>query len=182
MGSKWFPPGWELDVPNPGYGEISIYAYRHPFRGDPPVVEDWLTTLTGPQIGAFLAATTERAFQPDDAPAPDDGVLPSFVTPAVARGLLPHLQQAIIYAVAGVERHVRTYRDDSEPPPAPYCVNCGQGTGYTPGALPSTWCERHGHTPFGHGAGTRWQTAQYLHRRQAERWEAKQAREGGRHG
>jgi len=36
----------------------------------------------------------------------------------------------------------------------PYCAICGEGTGYSPGALPSQWCDQHGHQSFGMGSST----------------------------
>lgn len=180
MSITWYPPsGWLIDVPNPGGGEMDLVDLAHPDpdKGPALVTEDWEQTLTGPKIGAFLLAVTDRAFQSDTAAPDADGELPVWLTPAAARTLLPALQQAVVYAVAGGERYDRTWPDEDEPPRAPYCVRCGQGTLYTPGALPSDWCDRHGHWPFGYRDGTTWDAAQRWHEMDVARWERRRQRE-----
>lgn len=175
MASTWFPPGLALDVPNPGYGELRLEASAHPFRGEPLVDQDWQSTLTGPQLGEFLTQVTERAFHPEPASGPPGPALPDFVTPAVARAMLPALQQAVLEAVAGGDRFARVFLDNGRPV-QPYCVNCGAGSRSTiPGQLPCQWCDQHGHTPFGEGAEVSWSTAQRLHAARMKRWEAAEA-------
>ncbi len=188
MGTTWFPPGWTLDVPNPGYGELVVEAPRHPHTRPALVVEDWLVQLDGPEIGVFLSQVTAVACDLGD-PDPLGGrlgtpergwrpgrPLPSFVTPHVARRLLPALQQAVVYAVAGGERFERTFADADEPPDKPYCVNCGEGSPYAPGASTSAWCEQHGHHAYGMGAKRRWDIAQQEYRWRREQWERDQDR------
>lgn len=171
MSMSWSPDGWAIDVDNPGYGEMIVAAPRHPFSGTPIVVEDWEKELKGPEIGSFLCQITSRAFD-DQAPAPAAGeALPAFISPRAARTLLPALQQAVILATAGTDRYDRTFPDEDEAPAEPLCVRCQLGTFYTPGALPSEWCEQHGHTPFGMGSDTRWSTAQELYQIRRERWD-----------
>lgn len=168
MGAMWFPDGWELDVPNPGYGELMVYAPTRPYSGRPLVDEDWSTTLNGEDMGKFLRLVTARALEIEP-PMPDD--LPAFITVAVARGLLPALQMAVALAMAGGERYDRTFRDSDEAPHEPYCALCGEGTYYTPGALPSTWCDQYGHTAYGMRVGVKWETAQDIQKSRREWWD-----------
>lgn len=169
MSASFFPPGWALDVPNPGYGEIFIAADRNPFQGEPLVAEDWTDTLVGPEIGVFVAKITTRAFEPDTDDSATD--LPSFVTPAAARQLLPALIRAVALAVGGTDRFERTFHDESEPPDNPLCERCGLGTYFTPGALPSKYCEEYGHQPYGYGGNVTWDRAQQSYQWAKERWD-----------
>lgn len=176
MSVTFFPPGWHIDVPNPGYGEIFISALAEPFRGPAVTTDDWDQVLVGEEIGMFLTRVTQRAIG-DATDAHDPGYgreLPGFLTTTVAAGLLPALQQAVILAVAGTERYERIYPDDG-PPLEPLCVRCDQGTGFSPGPVAHPWCEQHGHEPFGWRAGHgSWDRAQAAYRQDTARWERRQ--------
>lgn len=164
MASTYFPAGWELDVPNPGYGELFVRAPRHPFRGEPLVAdEDWEAELYGPKVGEFLTQVTTHALTVESVAAPAGAMLPGFMSVQVARGLLPSLQEAVLLAVAGTDRHERTFRDADEGPARPLCVHCNEGTHFSPGALPCPWCEQHGHRAFGMNM-RRWENAQEVYR------------------
>ena len=61
MSTTWFPPGWILDVDNPGFGQLAIYAPAYPLTEPAVVTQDWAFTLYGPHIGAFLDAMLPKA-------------------------------------------------------------------------------------------------------------------------
>ena len=169
MSMAIYRPGMELYVDNPGYGELIVVAPAHPYDGRPLVDQDWTLSLYGPEIGEFLSEVTGRALGAD--PQDSGGMrLPAFVTAAVARTLLPALQEAVLLAVAGTDRYDRTFPDQDEPPSRPLCVRCNLGTAFSPGALPSTWCDRYGHRPYG-VVTERWDTAQEIHQLHVERWQ-----------
>lgn len=178
MSTTWFPPGWILDVDNPGYGELAIYAPTQPLTEPAVVTKDWATTLYGPQLGDFLDAVTRQAIHTDDT-RPGAHPLPAFLTPKVARGLLPRLQQAVLLAVAGGDRFDRTYPDRDDPPPRPLCVRCATGTLFTTESTHSTWCDQYGHRAYGVVTHS-WEYAHELHERRLRRWESRRASESNR--
>lgn len=155
--------GWELDVPNPGYGEVLIYT---PYE---MLDRERHRVLVGPEIGDFLAEVTVRALGGEPT-----SVAP-FLTEASARAILPSLQRAAILAAAGTDRYERTFSDETESPQGPLCTHCNEGTYFTPGAMPNKHCEEYGHTPYGYGAEVRWAAAQTLHTSRRERWERRRA-------
>ncbi len=176
MATTWFPDGWVLDVPNPGYGELLVQAPRDPYRGAPLVDEDWETTLNGAEVGEFLEGVTARALGPQPSEA---SRLPEFITAPAARALLPTLQKAVVEAVAGGDRFERTFLDPAEPPPRPRCVLCGEGSYDTAEqTVSSDWCDRYGHKAFGMGSETPWETALTRHQWLLRGWEARQGQEG----
>jgi hypothetical protein len=163
------PPGFDLYVDNPGYGEVIVLAVADPDESTPLVDQDWTLSLYGPEIGEFLTQVTGRALGTN--PTPSGGIrLPEFLTAAVARTLLPALQEAVVLAVAGTDRYERTFPDPGEHPPAPLCVHCNLGTYFTPGALRSAWCDEYGHRAYGVST-ERWETAQEIHQIRAEAWQ-----------
>lgn len=170
MSTTWYPPGMEIYVDNPGYGELGVLARANPYDSPALVTEEWHQELYGPQIGEFLDRVTDRAIGTDQK-RPGYIVLPKFLTEKVARNILPALQRATILATAGTDKFDRTYHQEpDEAPHAPLCVRCGLGTFYTPGAMPSQWCEQYGHKPYG-TATTRWDFAQEMHDLDYARWE-----------
>lgn len=166
----FYPQGWELSVDNPGFGQIDVLV---PAERDsdarPLVVDDWRAELRGPDLGAWLDALTTRAFEPDPAGAPT-APLPPFVTPAVARGLLPAFQRAVTLAVGGTDRFERVFPDSEDAPAEPLCVRCNKGSGFSP-PMP---CDQVGHTPFG-SRYARWNTAEEVHTHDVRRWETRRA-------
>jgi hypothetical protein len=185
MGITWYPEGLELDVPNPGYGELIVTADAQQYAGRALVTEDWQVRLTGADIGAFLAAVTARAVggpkpeihrHPDwDAWSPSD--LPGWCTQQVARDLLPALQRAVLLAVAGTDRFDRTYYAQEEGPHEPLCANCNEGSDYTPTGPAS--CAEYGHSAFGaRNPNFRWAPAQERYTWARERWQQQQQHRG----
>lgn len=168
MSTTWYPPGLEVHVDNPGYGEIVVIAPTFIFDGRPLVTTEWRRDLYGPKIGEFLTRVTHRALD-TDVVAPDPN-LPKFVTTTVARTLLPVLQQAAVLAAAGTDRYERTFPDPDVQPPAPLCLRCSLGTYFTPGAMQSDWCDEHGHSPFGMATRS-WDRAQEMHGWAVGAWE-----------
>lgn len=164
MSKIFCPPGLELYVNNPGYGEIIVTAPTAPFEGGKALVdEEWRRELYGPKIGQFLTWVTGRALGVE----PDRSDLPTFITDQVARTLLPDLQKAALLALGGTDRYDRTFPDDDDQHP-PLCAVCNLGTYFTPGAMPSPWCEQYGHRPFGTPT-RRWDDAQRSHARAVTR-------------
>lgn len=182
MSTIWYPPGMEIYVDNPGYGELVVVAPITPYQGKSLIKQgwgiepqEWHRELYGPQIGEFLDKVTDRALSVDEK-RPGHITLPSFLTEPVARTILPALQRATILATAGTDKFDRTYHPDpDEAPHAPLCVRCGFGTYYTPGAMQSDWCDQHGHKAYGTATG-RWETAQEMHDMAYARWERDLAR------
>jgi hypothetical protein len=103
--------------------------------------------------------------------------LPPFMKPHVARALLPVFQKAVVLAVGGSERYDRVLPDQDGSPQPPFCVRCDLGTFYTPGAMPNTWCEQYGHTPFGTADGTSWEAATAHYERRRRWWDQDRERE-----
>ncbi|WP_432976763.1 hypothetical protein [Dactylosporangium sp. CA-233914] len=180
MGMIFYPAGFELYVDNPGYGELFVVASTEPFPGEPLVHEEWQFDLYGTDLGQFLAQIIDRALDTD--PVRPGGIrLPTFITGAVAAVLLPALQRATILAIGGSDRYERTFPDTDEAPAGPLCVRCNLGTGYSPGALPSTWCEQHGHRAYG-VRSRRWELARRAHDHDLAMWKWERARERERAG
>ncbi|MEV6928432.1 hypothetical protein AB0M46_28645 [Dactylosporangium sp. NPDC051485] len=174
----FYPDGFELYVDNPGHGELFVVAATEPWNGDPLVHQEWRLDLYGSELGEFLARVTDRALDTDQA-WPGRVRLPAFITSAVAATLLPALQRATMLAIGGSDRYERTFPETDEAPAGPLCVRCNLGTPYPPGALPSTWCEQHGHRAYGVRPG-RWDLAQELHGHDLAMWQREQARERDR--
>ena len=172
MSALFNVPGWELDVDNPGYGELTIAALTDPHDREPLVTQEWRRELNGPNLGAFLAAVTAQALGGTPGAFGFDN-LPRFLTAAVARELLPALQAAALLALAGTDRYERVY-PDGERPAEPLCARCHTGSDYTTVASMSSWCAEHGHRPF--GTRLTWDEAQSMYRWDLERWERAQAR------
>lgn len=175
MGMIFCPAGFELYVDNPGHGELFVVAATRPSIGESSVHEDWQLDLYGPQLGEFLARVTDRAFDADQ-PRPGRVRLPAFITSAVAATLLPALHRATMLAIGGTDRYERTFPESDEAPAGPLCVRCNLGSPYSPGALPSTWCDQHGHRAYGVRTG-RWDLAQELYGHDLAMWKRQQARE-----
>jgi hypothetical protein len=170
VGATFYPAGWTLDVPKPGYGELFVFASRRPDVGPPLVTDDWDTRLDGPEIGEFLTQVTARAAGQEPEPGQTYGAtLPPFVTQPVAQSLLPTLQRAVTLAVAGTDRYERIFPDPHSVPPVPYCISCNEGTSFDRRVLPSAWCDEFGHQAFGMGV-TNWSIAQTIHDLHLERW------------
>src|SRR5438045_568686 len=110
MGMSWYPTNWEIDVENPGYGELFLRAAHED-------QDAWEATFLGPQIGALLDAVTELALGLEPAPGRIDALaLPPMLTAAAARTILPALQHAAVLAAAGGDVFERTFPDPEEPP------------------------------------------------------------------
>jgi hypothetical protein len=101
------------------------------------------------------------------------------IAPKVARGLLPHLQQAVLLAFAGGDRFDRTYRDQNDPPPRPLCVRSATGSLFTTEPIHATWCDQYGHRACGI-ASSSWEYAHELHELRLRRWESRRASESNR--
>lgn len=154
MSTSWFPDGFELHVENPGHGTMLILGDHG----------DWETELTGAELGQFLADVTARALGTEDQEAEHNAdwksSAPPFITAAAARRLLPSLQRAVILAGSGTDKFERLFVDPEDKPPAPLCAQCWEGSYYSGYPLGSSSCDQYGHTPFGFGDRTKWETAQ----------------------
>lgn len=100
MSRHWFPDGFELDVDDAGSGDMFIWSTDLDRR--------WQQQLHGSQIGVMLGEVTARALLVEGevvlfGPAVST-LLPSWVSPRLARRLLPALQEAVVLAIGGVER------------------------------------------------------------------------------
>lgn len=197
----YMDPGVEVDVANPGYGQILLFvtdtlpyngqAGLEPWQRRPLVTKPWQRDLHGAEIGEFLDKLTEQALTPDPGPAPVPGSLlrpatpviaagmqlPAFLKPAVARVLLPVFQKASFLAIAGTDRYDRTFPDPDDGPRPPYCARCNLGTIYTPDAMESAWCQEYGHIPFGTADRTSWAASTAHYERRRRWWEDDQQRE-----
>ena len=172
MSMIFYPDGWELAVDNPGFGELSIRALTNPYDSEPLVAKEWSQEYRGPKIGEFLAAVTTQALGGTPGKIGYEE-LPKFLTPAVARDLLPALQSATLLALAGTDRYERIFPDDDRPS-EPLCARCGVGSPYTSVPTTSAWCEQHGHRAF--GSYSRWETAQEAYQLDLDRWKRAEAR------
>ncbi len=181
MSITFFPAGLEIDVRNPGYGEIYIAAPRNPYRGERLLPEsEWSTVLLGPAIGTFLQEVTTRALASPEGRAdddPGDETLPSFITTPVARQLLPHLQQAVVLATAGSDRFDRIFPEDDRPQ-RPLCAYCHEGSMSTSAKTISPWCTEHGHQAFGIDTDTTWGLAQVNYKHEREQWDRRKRVDG----
>lgn len=174
MSTIWFPHGLELHVENPGYGELIILARPNPYQAKALVAVGWSCKFHGPELGDLLTLVTCKALGTTPAaPLGTRTTLPPFFTQPVAVAILPSLQRAVALAIGGTDRFDRTYTDPEDSPHAPLCARCNLGTFYTPGALPSDWCEQHGHQPYGM-ATNRWATATSVYEIQRARWDLKE--------
>lgn len=157
---------WEIAVDNPGYGQV--YVANRP--------REWETDLAGEHVGTWLRQLTKRALsQATDLGgftdlARETEALPAFIGPDEARLLLPAFQLATVLAAAGSDRFDRLLSDPDDGPHRPLCARCDEGTFYTPGALPSSWCDQHGHVPFGMHDGARWEGANAAYERRYAAW------------
>lgn len=93
---------------------------------------------------------------------------------STARAILPVLQAAVVYAVAGTDRAERTV-DEPDPadPLEPMCIRCDVGRVWAdanPAEHP--WCKEHGHTPYGVGRGVSWEDQQADYAAQRRRADA----------
>lgn len=149
----------EIHVDDPGHGYIHVIHYpptRHRINPGARVTR----TLAGRELWQALESLTELAVgspgrgRPLTAD-PTRGVVTGLWSMTVdqARELLPALQTAVVYAAAGSDRAERLTEDG---PHDVLCVNCTEGSGYTP---PEP-CTRHGHSPFGYPYGVGWDAAQ----------------------
>lgn len=162
MSAAWYPTvdrvesAFEIAVDDPGYGYLYIRAL-----GDDLGLGDWSTTLAGEQLGAWLTVLTARALcttgeydsrfriEERGEARGRDGV-PSWVTSAIARDLLPAFQSAVLLAAAGTEKHERILVDEDDRPPEVICARCDVASPYAEADATSAWCDEHGHRPFGY--------------------------------
>ena len=173
MATTWFPPGWALDVPNPGYGELILEASLQPFRGVPLVREDWTRTLNGPQLGEFLAAVTARALQVDAAPPAQRRA--ARLRDARRRGRRAAGAAAGGPAGGGGHRAVRAgVRRRVRAAAAAVLRHLWRGHRLQSRRAAVAVVRQHGHQPFGMGSSTRWDSAQELHQSRRQRWERQQ--------
>jgi hypothetical protein len=168
----FYPDGWELAVDNPGFGELIVIADQ---ELSPRLINgQWRQELYGAAIGAFLDQVTNRALGLDD--GEHSGTpLPRFLSPELARAVLPALQKAVLLATAGTDRFEKTFPDPDEAPQKPICVRCNIGSPYTSEVATSEWCEQYGHRPFGASA-SRWEHAQEMYQLALDRWKRAEAR------
>lgn len=188
MSTTWYPgmtwkdgyaddTPWEIAVDNPGYGQV--YVANRP--------RQWETDLAGDQVGTWLRQLTTRALAQDTAAGLATYVdvaratldLPAFIGPPEARLLLPSFQLATVLAAAGSDRFDRIFVDAEDGPHRPLCARCDEGTFFTPGALPSEWCDRHGHHPFGMHDGARWEGANADYERRYAAWQRQRGHDSG---
>lgn len=174
MSMIFYPDGWELAVDNPGYGELLVRALTNPYDCEPLVTEEWSRDFYGPKVGQFLAAVTAQALGGTPGKVGYEA-LPKFLTPAVARDLLPALQSATLLALAGSDRYERIFPEADESPAEPLCVRCNLGSPYSSVPIASEWCEQHGHRAFGTSA-PRWEHAQEMYQLDLDRWKRAEAR------
>lgn len=155
---------FELDVEDPGLGQLRVT--RVCCHND----EGWTVVLSGPGLGASLRALTDLALDADLQDAPVFGR--HRLWQDEARYLLPAFQRAMVLAVGGTDRSDRVRRpEDDEPPLEPLCVHCGAGSAYYPAeAARSSYCDEHGHQPFGQYAGWSWQGAIRAYQRTNDWW------------
>lgn len=164
MSSSWYLDPFEIDVENPGHGQLRVTRVgSHTDAG-------WTIVLSGPQLGAGLRALTDLSLDTERHDAPVFGR--HRLTHDEARDLLPAFQLATILAVGGTDRSDRVRPpDDDEPPLEPRCIHCGAGSAYSPGEeARSSYCDEHGHQPFGQYAGWSWQTATRAYERDNSWW------------
>lgn len=144
MSMSFYPtPEFEFSVDGPGYGYVYVCGYGWDWR-----------RIGGPDLGRFLAAVTELALGVAQAGV----VLPPEMRQDDAAAVLPALQRAVLLAAAGTDRFdILTGAGDA---PGQLCVYCDEGTDYTRPGRVSTWCEEHGHAPFGaRWDGQRWKAS-----------------------
>lgn len=170
----FYPGGWELAVDNPGYGELLVRALTNPYDCEPLVKDEWSREFRGPKVGDFLAAVTAHALGGTPGKVGYEE-LPKFLTPAVARDLLPALQSATLLALTGTDRYERIFPADRDQyPAAPLCVRCNLGSDYASVPSTSQWCEQYGHRAF--GSYPKWETAQEAYQLELDRWKRAEAR------
>lgn len=145
MSMSFFPtPEFEVAVDDPGYGYVYACGYGWDWR-----------RIGGGDLGRFLEAVTALAL----GLPPQGRGLPPEMTREDAAEVLPSLQRAVLLAGAGTDRFdIITGSEDAV---EQLCVYCDEGTDYTRPGRDSTWCEEHGHAPFGaRWDGRRWKFAE----------------------
>lgn len=169
---SWYPEGFELYVDNPRYGELVVRATADQER--------WEATFDGAELGTFLHRVTERALGLDPAPPlPGDRPLPAALTAEAARTILPALQRAVVLAAAGTDAFERTFPDPDAGPCEPYCVDCGEGSGFSGATTISARCLEYGHHAYGMGTTTTWESAQQRYQLARQRWDEHRGRRTG---
>lgn len=188
---------FEIDVDDPGYGYLWLrlveYRAMQYFGLED---EGWQVDLAGAQLGDWLHELTTRALcttgEYDSSWDIREALgrrrsdqVPHWVTSHVARSILPAFQAAVLLAAAGTDRHERILvdRENGEPLAEPICVRCDVGRIWAGAVATSTWCEQHGHTPFGMITTVwetprplTWQAARERHQAQRDRWRREQER------
>jgi hypothetical protein len=133
-----------VTVDEPGRGYLT--AELRPSSGEPG---SGPRVAGGQQLGETLRSLTELALSDDaDEPGNVNGLW--WMSHLDARRLLPAIQEAALYAVAGAERTMRVW----EPPVTgaawePMCGRCGVHLSSVPKPSDAVWCGEHGHSPFG---------------------------------
>ncbi|MFI5497304.1 hypothetical protein [Actinoplanes sp. NPDC051859] len=174
MSMMFYSPGWELAVDSPGSGELLITTVTDSTATGTVTDEKWYRAYYGSQVVQFLAAVTARALC-DIAGRVGHEDLPAFLTPDVARGLLPTLQKAVLLTLAGSDRYERVFPDDGRAPAEPLCIRCHKGSFFPYLAISSEWCEQFGHRAFGTSL-ERWEEAHEAYRLNREGWKRTETR------